>query len=131
MYQWKRSVEGEQWKSQLTVKGHFSDVSDLAWDEHDLALVSTSLDQTTRIFGEHTLPGCWYEIGRPQIHGYDMNTLCIIKNISTEESTSTSIMSSKILSGGDEKVLRLFEAPYNFVKTMNSLNPHIGKTESA
>ena len=34
-------------------------------------------------------------------------------------------MSSKILSGGDEKVLRLFEAPYNFVKTMNSLNPHI------
>lgn len=36
-------------------------------------------------------------------------------------------MSSKILSGGDEKVLRLFEAPYNFVKTMNTLSPHIGQ----
>ena len=36
-------------------------------------------------------------------------------------------MSSKILSGGDEKVLRLFEAPYNFVKTMNSLSPHINQ----
>lgn len=35
-------------------------------------------------------------------------------------------MSSKILSGGDEKVLRLFEAPYNFIKTMNSLSPHVG-----
>ena len=34
-------------------------------------------------------------------------------------------MSSKILSGGDEKVLRLFEAPYNYVKTMNRLSPHI------
>ena len=39
------------------------------------------------------------------------------------------MMSSKILSGGDEKVLRLFEAPYNYVKTMNSLNPHIGGNE--
>ena len=36
-------------------------------------------------------------------------------------------MASKILSGGDEKVLRLFEAPYNFVKTVNSLNPHLGQ----
>ena len=36
-------------------------------------------------------------------------------------------MSSKILSGGDEKVLRLFEAPYNFVRTMNTLSPHLGQ----
>lgn len=34
-------------------------------------------------------------------------------------------MSSKILSGGDEKVLRLFEAPYNYIKTINSLNPSV------
>ena len=40
-------------------------------------------------------------------------------------------LSSKILSGGDEKVLRLFEAPYNFVKTMNSLNPHITEKTAA
>jgi elongator complex protein 2 len=30
---------------------------------------------------------------------------------------------SRILSGGDEKVLRLFEAPFSFVKTFNLLNP--------
>lgn len=32
---------------------------------------------------------------------------------------------SQILSGGDEKVLRLFEAPYNYIKTMNNLNPRL------
>jgi hypothetical protein len=46
-----------------------------------------------------------------------MNTCAIVRNEDT--------LSSKILSGGDEKVLRLFEAPYNFIKTMNALNPYI------
>lgn len=44
MHQWKRSTETGQWHPSLTVKGHFSEVSDMTWDEHDLALVSTSLD---------------------------------------------------------------------------------------
>jgi elongator complex protein 2 len=91
-----------------------------------MALMSTSLDQTTRLFAEHTVPGCWYELGRPQIHGYDMNTLCTVKNLKNSETSKGNYLSSKILSGGDEKVLRLFEAPYNYVKTMNSLSPHIG-----
>lgn len=34
-------------------------------------------------------------------------------------------MPFKILSGGDEKVIRLFEAPYGFVKTFNSLSREI------
>ena len=55
-----------------------------------------------------------------------MNALCTVKNLAAQESNDA-IMSSKILSGGDEKVLRLFEAPYNFIKTMNSLSPHIGR----
>ena len=126
MHQWKKNKETDQWQPSLTVKGHFSEVTDMTWDEHHLALVSTSLDQTTRIFSEHTVPGHWYEIGRPQIHGYDMNAMCVIKNQTTTDPSKT-ILSSKILSGGDEKVLRLFEAPYNFIKTMNSLSPHIAK----
>ena len=40
-------------------------------------------------------------------------------------------MSSKILSGGDEKVLRLFEAPYNYIKTINSLNPDVLSEKAA
>ena len=37
--------------------------------------------------------------------------------------TSSKHLPSKILSGGDEKVLRLFESPFSFVKTFNSLHP--------
>lgn len=44
-----------------------------------------------------------------------MNTLTCIK---TNQSQSC-----KLLSGGDEKVLRLFETPYNYIKTVNQLNP--------
>ncbi len=42
-----------------------------------------------------------------------MNTLATLKVNATKN------LPSKLLSGGDEKVLRLFEAPYSFVKTFN------------
>jgi len=48
-----------------------------------------------------------------------MNTLSVLK----VNSQSGLNFPSKILSGGDEKVLRLFEAPYSFVKIFNELNP--------
>jgi WD40 repeat protein len=32
MHQWEQDVETERWNSQLTVKGHFGAVRDLAWD---------------------------------------------------------------------------------------------------
>lgn len=54
-----------------------------------------------------------------------MNTLAIVK----QSREGKSKMSSKLLSGGDEKVLRLFEAPYNYVKTINTLNPALGEKE--
>lgn len=120
MHQWRREASGK-WQAELTVKGHFGAVTDLDWDSKNLSLITTSSDQTTRIFSEHTEPGCWYEFGRPQIHGYDMNALVTIKRFKETEGQLT----SKILSGGDEKVLRLFEAPYNYIKTMNSLNPNL------
>ena len=50
-----------------------------------------------------------------------MNAVVSIKRFNE----SSSRITSKILSGGDEKVLRLFEAPYNYIKTMNCLNPHL------
>mmetsp|Transcript_25952 Transcript_25952/g.32304 ORF Transcript_25952/g.32304 Transcript_25952/m.32304 type:complete len:194 (+) Transcript_25952:1445-2026(+) len=58
-----------------------------------------------------------------------MNALCCVKN--KQQEPGSNVLSSKILSGGDEKVLRLFEAPYNFVKTMNSLSPHINDNGAA
>ena len=45
-----------------------------------------------------------------------MNTLSFLKVESDVK------LPSKILSGGDEKVIRLFEAPYSFIKNFNNLH---------
>ena len=58
----------------------------------------------------------YFEISRPQVHGYDINCIGCLKN------QKEGNLPFKILSGGDEKVIRLFEAPYNFVKAYNCLN---------
>ena len=34
MHQWIRNQETMAWTPQVTVKGHFGEVSDLDWDEH-------------------------------------------------------------------------------------------------
>ena len=57
----------------------------------------------------------WFECSRPQVHGYDMNTLAVLP----VQAKSGVNLPSKILSGGDEKVLRLFEAPFSYVKIFN------------
>lgn len=38
------------WKRAVVVGGHFGEVTDLAWDPRGEFVVSTSLDQTTRLF---------------------------------------------------------------------------------
>lgn len=117
MHQWKRTGESGKWVPQLTIKGHFGEVTDLDWDQHQASLITCSQDQTTRLFSKYGADKGWFEIGRPQVHGYDMNTLACLN------ANSTVNLPSRILSGGDEKVLRLFEAPYSYVKIFNQLNP--------
>lgn len=119
MHQWKKS-EGGKWIPQLTIKGHFGEVTDLDWDQHQASVITCSQDQTTRLFSQYGADKGWFEIGRPQVHGYDMNTLAVLKTKS-EKGVN---LPSRILSGGDEKVLRLFEAPYSYVKIFNQLNPY-------
>lgn len=45
----------------------------------------------------------WYEIARPQIHGYDLQGITILNRY-------------KYVSAADEKVLRVFDAPKNFIE---------------
>ena len=45
----------------------------------------------------------WHEISRPQIHGYDLS--CI-----------ASLGRFRFASGAEEKVIRVFEAPHNFLE---------------
>lgn len=50
----------------------------------------------------------WHEISRPQIHGYDMQCLATVGRF-------------QFVSGADEKVLRVFQAPRNFVENFASI----------
>jgi elongator complex protein 2 len=50
----------------------------------------------------------WHEIGRPQVHGYDLLDVAFIDPL-------------KFVSVADEKVARVFEAPRGFVELAEGL----------
>lgn len=56
-----------------------------------------------------TLQATWHEISRPQIHGYDMQCLAMVGRF-------------QFVSGADEKVLRVFQAPRNFVENYANIS---------
>lgn len=70
----------------------------------------TSLDQTTRLYAPwiRDQMTTWHEISRPQIHGYDM--ICC-----------DNITKTKFVSGGDEKILRVFELTESIRQHLKSL----------
>jgi len=88
----------KRWLQRNAVGGATRSVKDISWDEQGRWLVSVSLDQTTRMFGEWVRDGVrtWHEVARPQIHGYDLNTISTLKEW-------------KFVSGADEKVIRVFQ----------------------
>lgn len=100
------SVEGagNSWEAALGVTGPIREVTDVVWSVDGSYFMATSLDQTTRLFApwkENRASAdetsvTWHEFARPQIHGYDM--ICL-----------DNISATKFVSGGDEKVLRVFE----------------------
>ncbi|KAK3108608.1 hypothetical protein FSP39_011810 [Pinctada imbricata] len=111
-HQWTYSMDQDIWQHKVTVSGHFDAVQDLEWDkDNGQFVVSVSSDQTTRLHapwvrqGEETR---WYEIARPQVHGYDLQCMAAINRY-------------KFASGADEKVTRIFEAPSNFIENFCSI----------
>ncbi|XP_036061180.1 elongator complex protein 2 [Onychomys torridus] len=116
MHLWKQStVNPKRWVSDIVISGHFSGVQDLIWDPEGEFLITTSTDQTTRLFAPWRRKGqslvTWHEIARPQIHGYDLKCLAMIDRF-------------QFVSGADEKVLRVFSAPRNFVENFSSISGH-------
>jgi len=107
------STEGEErWDPGVAVSGHFGQVQDIDWDPVDgQFLVSVSSDQTTRLHApwkQEGLQSVWCEIARPQVHGYDMQCLSMLSRY-------------RLASGADEKVLRVFSAPRQFMETFQEL----------
>ncbi|XP_044261975.1 probable elongator complex protein 2 [Tribolium madens] len=94
-----------EWKPCVTIGGHFAEVTDLAWDPQGEFLMTVSADQTTRIHAPWSdgKEVTWHEIARPQVHGYDMSSVTILSRY-------------RFASSAEEKVIRTFEAPRNFVE---------------
>lgn len=47
-------------------------------------------------------------MARPQVHGYNMSSIAMLSSLS-------------FASSAEEKVIRVFQAPYNFLENMNQL----------
>ncbi|KAF8934778.1 Elongator subunit elp2 [Dissophora ornata] len=107
---------GDRWVPQVPASGHYASVQDLTWDPTHTYMVSVSLDQTARLFSpwkhldDATGAGVttWHEIARPQIHGYDAQCIAFSNKWT-------------FVSGSDEKVLRVFDAPQTFVRSLACL----------
>ncbi|KAG5638999.1 hypothetical protein H0H81_007907 [Sphagnurus paluster] len=105
-------VYEEIWSEARAISGHNGPVKGLDWSASGKYLLSAGLDQTTRVHGE--IPSndpekpTWHELGRPQVHGYDLLDVAFIDPL-------------RFVSIADEKVARIFEAPGNFVDLAEEL----------
>ena len=123
---------GEHWAPEPFITGHFGAVNDLAWAPTSTHFFSVSADQTCRLFAplcgplrppkSHTLSQSqsqsrgsggdgpdrraltWKELSRPQIHGYDLQAVAV-------SPACTGPQRHLLYSAGDEKVLRVYDAP--------------------
>ncbi len=80
-----------------------------------LRLLIRSTDRTTRAHAPWIRVGpdgaalsTWAEVGRPQIHGYDMTCVAFLDRLA-------------FASGADEKVVRVFNAPRGFAESLYKL----------
>ncbi|GAB0100834.1 Probable elongator complex protein 2 [Sergentomyia squamirostris] len=105
---WEKSEE--IWTVSSTFGGHFGAVREISWEPLGEYLLSVSADQTTRIHAQWTKEGVttWHEIGRPQIHGYDLQAIVPLSRF-------------KFLSAAEEKIIRCFEAPTAFGRNFKAI----------
>ncbi|RYY72442.1 WD40 repeat domain-containing protein, partial [archaeon] len=130
---WQHDSLANRWYPVKFLSGHFDTVEDVAYDMDDGGYVVTvSHDQTCRIFAPtyptnpspsypctspSTSPSTshtYHEVSRPQIHGYDLN--CVVLSYGHGDAdghthSHTKLHTYSILTGGEEKVIRVFEMP--------------------
>lgn len=112
---WNQDEQKPQlWTSNVIVGGHYGEVRDLAWEHEGGYLMTVSADQTTRLHApwvqspDDSIP-TWHELARPQVHGYDMQTLALLSRY-------------RFASGAEEKIVRTFQAPANFIENFRHLS---------
>lgn len=118
--------EGDEpsWQPTFAPTGHSAAVKGLQWDPKEEYLLSVSSDQTTRAHGpwrrttNGTSQTIWGEIGRPQIHGYDMTCVAFVDRL-------------RFASGADEKIVRVFDAPQGFASSLTALGVTKGEVAAS
>ena len=110
------------WTATPCITGHFAGVTDLCWEASSgQYLLTVSNDQTCRLWAPLMNRGgsdtneraIWLELGRPQVHGYDLSA---ITSISTPQHPH------RFLSGADEKEIRVFDAPSATLRLLNAVS---------
>lgn len=107
---WALNRAQDRWNQGVGISGHTRSITGISWSKNGDYLLSTSLDQTTRLHAvwKRDTKETWHEMSRPQIHGYDLN--CI-----------NSLGERQFVSGADEKLLRVFEEPKAVANLLHKL----------
>lgn len=111
----------------LAPTGHCAPVTDLSWSPKGDYVLSVSLDQTARVLAPTPKAQSWLEISRAQVHGYDLNCACFLLGNATASSSengddSDMRTNDRFVSGADEKILRVFEAPDDVQRLVTQLS---------
>ncbi|KAB1258355.1 Elongator complex protein 2 [Camelus dromedarius] len=107
MILWAPDEESGVWLEQVRVGevgGNTLGFYDCQFSEDGSMIIAHAFHGALHLWKQNsTNPVTWHEIARPQIHGYDLKCLAMINRF-------------QFVSGADEKVLRVFSAPRNFVE---------------
>lgn len=100
---WRADSE-EKWTNIGGIGGHTKQVRSLSWTPRGEYFLTTSLDQTTRLW-TRSKDDAWKEFARPQIHGYDIQSIHVVSP-------------SLFLSGAEEKIVRIFRATTSVISLL-------------
>lgn len=111
---WSRHEQNgraQPWLPQPGLGGHFGAATTVRWEPGGQYILTGGLDKTTRLHGcyREGEKYSWHEMARPQTHGYEITALAWLSRLA-------------FASAGDEKVIRVFEAPRGFVQSAQNLN---------
>uniref|UniRef100_A0A8C4MLX2 Elongator complex protein 2 n=1 Tax=Equus asinus TaxID=9793 RepID=A0A8C4MLX2_EQUAS len=108
MILWAPDEESGVWLEQVRVGevgGNTLGFYDCQFNEDGSMIIAHAFHGALHLWKQNAAnPVTWHEIARPQIHGYDLKCLAMINRF-------------QFVSGADEKVLRVFSAPRNFVES--------------
>ncbi|GAA5904082.1 hypothetical protein JCM6882_003820 [Rhodosporidiobolus microsporus] len=106
----------DEWEPQVATSGHFGQVKQVMWEPEkgEYLLSCCAGDMSTRLWAPWRREGLetWHELARPQIHGYPLTSLTFTARNNRLQ----------FVSGADEKIVRVFDAPGVFLQSLSKLS---------